>query len=78
MTSHKTQEIANCCIYFLDTLPKIFLMKKLFPIALAALLIVGFSQFAQAQKFPSLDKSSLDIAYYPQRAATRGAGSLRW
>jgi len=47
-------------------------MKKLFPIALVLLLVLGFNQLAQAQKFPSLDKSSLDMAYYPPRAATRG------
>lgn len=53
-------------------------MKKFFPIALIGLFLLSFGQFAQAQaeksegpKFAEVDKSVLDIAYYPPRAAFR-------
>ena len=50
--------------------PKEFSMKKLFPLALL-LLFLGFGQTAQAQDFTDLDKSPMDMAYYPPRAAFR-------
>lgn len=45
-------------------------MKRLFPILTMALLVVC-SPDAFAQEFPPVDKSPLDIAYYPTRAAFR-------
>lgn len=47
-------------------------MKKFLPIALVGLFLLGFPQLGRTQKFTAVDKSPLDMAYYPPRAATRG------
>lgn len=46
-------------------------MKKLTTVGLMFVLALGFLQFAQAQDFPKVDKSPMDMAYYPSRAAFR-------
>lgn len=44
-------------------------MKKNLKIALLLSMVVGFSGLAKAQKFAPLDKSPLDIVYYPTTAS---------
>jgi hypothetical protein len=46
-------------------------MKSLLPLFLAALFILSFQPEASAQDFPKVDKSPMDMAYYPNRAAFR-------
>ena len=46
-------------------------MKKTMLAGLLLLLAPGLSETLNAQEFPGLDKSPLDIAYYPSRAAFR-------
>lgn len=46
-------------------------MKKLATIALLFVLTFGFTQTMDAQDFPKLDNSPMDMAYYPTRAAFR-------
>ncbi len=44
-------------------------MKNLFSAFLIVLMTIGASFSVQAQKFPDVDKSILDVSYYPERAA---------
>lgn len=46
-------------------------MKNFLPIALIGLFLIGFSTTMQAQDFPKLDASPMDMTYYPPRAAFR-------
>ncbi|NJK83145.1 MAG: DUF2911 domain-containing protein [Saprospiraceae bacterium] len=46
-------------------------MKQFVTLLLVTMLTIGLCQNAQAQEFPKLDKSSLDVSYYPTRAAFR-------
>lgn len=46
-------------------------MKQFVTMLLVIVLAIGLCQNVQAQEFPKLDKSPLDVAYYPARAAFR-------
>ena len=47
-------------------------MVRSLTMALAAVLMLAMGTTLSAQKFPALDKSPMDAAYYPVRAAFRG------
>lgn len=46
-------------------------MRKVLLTTLTMLFILGFNELSQAQEWSELDKSPLDIAYFPPRAAFR-------
>ncbi|WMN07337.1 DUF2911 domain-containing protein [Marivirga arenosa] len=46
-------------------------MKRIIILTLAVLACFTFGNNAQAQEFPELDKSPMDMAYYPSRVAFR-------
>jgi len=46
-------------------------MKKTITLTLALFSLLSLSTLAQAQEFPPLDKSPMDMAYYPSKVALR-------
>lgn len=46
-------------------------MKKTIALTLVLVALLSFSTMAQAQEFPPLDKSPMDMAYYPSKVALR-------